>query len=486
MAYIGKTPVIGNFVKLDSITVVNGQAAYTMQNGGVNFTSYDNVNQFLVSLNGVLQAPTDSFTVSGSTLTFASNLSTGDVIDFVLVLGNSLDIGTPSDNTVTAAKIASDAVTTAKIADSNITSAKIASGVIQNQSAFKNIIINGDMSIAQRATSTSSITDDGYYTVDRFQTFNDTLGTWTQSQSTTVPTGQGFTTSLKMDCTTADASPAAGDRLGIRQRFEGQNIQYLKYSTSSAQSTTLSFWVRSNKTGTYIAELYGVTDNRQISKSYTISSADTWEKKTITFDGDTGGTYNNDNSNELIISWYLGAGSNYTSGTLSTTWGAKTDANRAVGQVNLADSTSNEWYITGVQLEAGTSASDFEFLPYDVTKRRCYRYYYRLNFGSGLKYVGYGQVDNDDQNMPAICNVFPEQMRTAPTALEQSGTAGNYKVREAGTYDCTSVPTFNNASTWNATVTFKRSGITSSNGFAQGELLKCGGTSGYLGWSAEL
>ena len=105
MAYIGKTPVIGNFVKLDAITAVNGQAAYTMQNGGVNFTSYDNVNQFLVSLNGVLQAPTDSFTVSGSTLTFASNLSTGDVIDFVLVLGNSLDIGTPSDNTVSLAKL---------------------------------------------------------------------------------------------------------------------------------------------------------------------------------------------------------------------------------------------------------------------------------------------------------------------------------------------------------------------------------------------
>ena len=105
MAYIGREPVIGNFVKLDAITAVNGQAAYTMQNGGVNFTSYDNVNQFLVSLNGVLQAPTDSFTVSGSTLTFASNLSTGDVIDFVLVLGNSLDIGTPSDNTVSLAKL---------------------------------------------------------------------------------------------------------------------------------------------------------------------------------------------------------------------------------------------------------------------------------------------------------------------------------------------------------------------------------------------
>ena len=104
MSYIGRTPITGNFVKLDSISVVNGQASYTMNNGGSAFTDYENVNQFLVSLNGILQAPTDSFTVSGSTLTFASNLATGDVIDFVIVLGSTLDIGTPSDATVTQAK----------------------------------------------------------------------------------------------------------------------------------------------------------------------------------------------------------------------------------------------------------------------------------------------------------------------------------------------------------------------------------------------
>jgi len=104
MAYIGKTPITGNFVKLDAISVVNGQAAYTMNNGGSAFTDYENVNQFLVSLNGILQSPTTSFTVSSSTLTFASNLATGDVIDFVIVLGNTLDIGTPSDATVTQAK----------------------------------------------------------------------------------------------------------------------------------------------------------------------------------------------------------------------------------------------------------------------------------------------------------------------------------------------------------------------------------------------
>ena len=105
MAYIGKTPVIGNFVKLDAISVVNGQASYTMQNGGANFTAYANVNQFLVSLNGILQSPTDSFTVSSSTITFASNLQTGDVIDFIIVLGNTLDVGVPSDNTVSLAKL---------------------------------------------------------------------------------------------------------------------------------------------------------------------------------------------------------------------------------------------------------------------------------------------------------------------------------------------------------------------------------------------
>ena len=123
MAYLGRQPVIGNFVKLDAITAVNGQAAYTMQNGSVNFTDYSTVNQFLVSLNGTIQSPGSSFTVSGSTLTFASNLSTGDVIDFIIVFGNSLSAGTPTDGTVATAKIADDAVTAAKINDDIISGA---------------------------------------------------------------------------------------------------------------------------------------------------------------------------------------------------------------------------------------------------------------------------------------------------------------------------------------------------------------------------
>ena len=109
MAYIGKQPVVGNFQKCDAITVVNGQAAYTMQVGGVNVNP-ESENHMLVSLNGILQAPVDSFTISGSTITFASNLATGDVIDFIMLLGNVLDLGTPSDNTVTAAKLNNDII----------------------------------------------------------------------------------------------------------------------------------------------------------------------------------------------------------------------------------------------------------------------------------------------------------------------------------------------------------------------------------------
>jgi hypothetical protein len=268
--------------------------------------------------------------------------------------------------------MAIDKVVSASITDSSVTDAKLSF----NSNQFRNIIINGDMSIAQRSTSVSSITSSDYYTIDRMRT-RCNIGTWTQSQSTDVPSGQGFANSLKMDCTTANASPPAANTLSIQHIIEGQNLQYLKKGTSAAESLTMSFWVKSSKTGTYIAELFDNDNQRQISKSYTIDSADTWEKKTITYEGDTSGAFGNDNGASLYIEFWLAAGSNYTSGTLSTTWTANTNANRVVGNVNLADSTSNEWYVTGVQLEAGTSASDFEFLPVDVNLQRCQRYFYK-------------------------------------------------------------------------------------------------------------
>ena len=317
-------------------------------------------------------------------------------------------------------------ITTANaIADSSVQNIKM-SNIVQS----KNIIINGDMSIAQRATSASSLTSSGYHTVDRYQTSITNIGTWTQSQSTTVPTGQGFATSLKMDCTTADASPAADDALLIKQKIEGQNLQYLKKGTSSAESLTLSFWVRSNKTGTYITRLQDADNSRNISQSYTISSANTWEKKTLTFAGDTTGTLNNDNGSSLELNFWLGAGSTYTSGTLNTSWNSITDANIAVGQVNLADSTSNEWYVTGVQLEAGTTASEFEFLPFDVNRERCYRYY-RTLVPLNTENTGFSMGFYTANNNGRFAMHLENPMRTTPTLDIVTGT-DYFKIFTAG------------------------------------------------------
>ena len=306
--------------------------------------------------------------------------------------------------------MAIDKITTAAITDGTITSSDLASGTVQNQSAFKNIMINGDMSLAQRSTSVSFITGSGYNTVDRFRTNMGTAGTWTQSQSTDVPTGQGFATSLKMDCTTANGSLSAGSFLIIDQRVEGQNLQYLKKGTSSAESTTMSFWVKSAKTGTYVAVLQDMDNSRSISKSYTISSANTWEKKTVTFPGDTTGAFGNDNAASLKVQFWLVAGTTYSSGTLQTSWGTTTNANYAVGQVNLADSTSNEWYVTGVQLEAGTSASDFEFLPVDINKKRCERYFFK---NAGNSHIGYAPSIGDNYRHETY--YYPQEMRASPT-----------------------------------------------------------------------
>ena len=241
---------------------------------------------------------------------------------------------------------------------------------------FRNIIINGDQSIAQRSTSTSSANTSAYHCTDRWNNIGMSIGTWTISQSTEVPTGQGFAKSLKYDCTTAEASPSAGDQLHLSQRIEGQNLQYLLKGTSSAKSLTLSFWVKTNKTGTYQVNLRDKDNTRIIGKTYAVSSADTWEKKILTFAGDTTGAFDNDNASSLECEWFLGAGSTYTSGAVPTSWEAESAGDRAAGlTVNLGDSTSNEWYITGVQLEAGQVASDFEFLPVDVNLKRCQRYY---------------------------------------------------------------------------------------------------------------
>ena len=306
---------------------------------------------------------------------------------------------------------------------SGITNAQLAGSI--NNSKFanivqsKNIIINGDMQISQRSTSQASITSDGYYTLDRFTTEIGSFGTWTQSQSTDVPTGQGFANSLKMDCTTAQGSPGSSAVMLVGQSIEGQMLQYLCWGTSDAKQVTLSFWHKHTKTGTNIVELLESDNNDAVSGSYTQSVSDTWEKATITFPAKTSGAIDNDNARSLRIRFIIGSGTDNTSGTLATTWQSSiTNANRYAGQVNNADSTSNNFIITGVQLEAGDTASEFEFLPYDVNLRRCHRYCLILGDAPGGATYDYaddgviGHYYNTTDFYPNF--FFPVPMRSTP------------------------------------------------------------------------
>jgi hypothetical protein len=291
-----------------------------------------------------------------------------------------------------------------------------------NQFAHRNLVINGDMQIAQRGTSTASITTDNYFTADRWYFGASTMGTWTQSVENDAPTGSGFRKSLKVLCTAADASPAVGDNLILSQRLEGQNLQHIKKGTSAAEQLTVSFWVKSNVTGTYIVDFYDNDNTRQISKSYTISASGTWEYKTITIPADTTGAFDNDNALSLFVFFWLGAGTNFTSGTLnSSSWTSATNTNRAVGQVNVAAANSNYWQVTGVQLEVGDTATPFEFKSVEDELLECQRYYIKFDQGKGFMGGAGGNSNNSTMGRN-----FPVTMRATPTMSHQNTKTTDY------------------------------------------------------------
>ena len=247
--------------------------------------------------------------------------------------------------------------------------------------AAKNFIINGNMTVAQRATSATASGNGTYNTIDRWMTFDGNDGAFTSEQSTDTP--EGFSNSLKLACTTADTSLAANTYASFTQVIEAQNLQSLDYGSSDAKPITLSFWVKSNKTGTYcIAVEKNDSTLYRFVKEYTISSVNTWEYKTITVEPDSNikagaGAIANDNGQGLRVLWSLGHGSDNT-GATDNTWhtGNQFATNN---QVNWMDSTSNTFYITGVQLEIGEKATEFESEPFETTLRKCQRYYQSVN-----------------------------------------------------------------------------------------------------------
>jgi len=313
-----------------------------------------------------------------------------------------------------------DSVTRSNISD-------LGTGALSNRNMFH----NSEMKVAQRVSYPSTqpaVSYPGYYTVDRWYNHIsgvNSRGVCTISQAQDAPTG--FRNSLKIAVTTADTSLDAWAEYGINQRFEGQDLQRLCKGTSSTKEVTISFWVKSSLTGTYILEMLD-DDNgsRHINKSYTINSSNTWEHKSITFAGDTAGVLDNDNNKSMTVSWHLAGGSNFQGGGLQTSWGSLAQTKRQDGQVNFFANTGNTFQLTACQMEVGDTATPFEHRSYGEELALCQRYCYVIQ-----------QQNNSVNANASACNgtyysassfygvlVFPTTMRVTPTMAVPTVTNG--------------------------------------------------------------
>jgi hypothetical protein len=296
----------------------------------------------------------------------------------------------------------------------------------------RNLIINGSMQIAQRATSVTSVSTYGIKTVDRFAfgQGGSPSSVYTLTQESDAP--DGFEKSLKFNCTTADTSFTSSQQNNMEYRFERSDLQRLQHGTSGAKAITLSFWVKSNVTGNYAVWFYkNETQDRMTNKVYTINSADTWEHKTLVINGDTDadGAIASGSTYGMIIRWVLSSGSGFTSGTSPDgSWEDYSAANAYAGHaVNLASATGNTWQITGIQLEIGDKSTPFEHRSYADELRRCQRYFQKTgNVGASNEWfpgvatnAGYGPrnawVLKNNGDRAWVQERFPVVMRSSPT-----------------------------------------------------------------------
>jgi hypothetical protein len=287
----------------------------------------------------------------------------------------------------------------------------------------RNLVYNGAMKVAQRATSQTGIsTTAGYYTLDRWAYYAGNSGTkaYTMSQASDGP--DGFANSLKLECTTS-GSVASNSNVYVRQFFEGQDLQQIGFGTSSAKHLTVSFWVKSSVTGTYTLSLYRQDNVRTSGLAYTVNSANTWEYKSLTFNPDTTGALNDDNNNSMQIAFFISAGTDLQSGTFTNgTWKPYTASEYAAhGHANVATS-GDTWQITGVQLELGKVATPFEHRSYGEELALCQRYYQEYG---GSYYYPFTMAVGISSTLARSIFTFPVPMRAAPTFTSTNATSIN-------------------------------------------------------------
>jgi hypothetical protein len=346
-------------------------------------------------------------------------------------------------------------------------------GAAASPFGLKNRIINGDMRIDQRNAG-AAVTASGAFPVDRFTISNGSGGAYSAEQNSSAPVG--FINSVKYTTTTANAVTTT-QTMQFIQRIEGTNVSDLAWGSANAKTVTLSFWVRSSLTGTFGGALRNSGNGRSYPFTYSISVADTWEYKTVTIPGDTSGTWLTTTGIGIVLVFSLGSGPD-ASGTAGS-WASANYAS-ATGAVSVVGTLNATWYITGVQLEVGSTATPFERRMYGQELALCQRYYYRIKATA----FGVGQCFSSTGALGVI--PFPVTMRTSPTALEQSGTASDYRVFGANTagINCNAVPVYN------ATTGFQFGyyDLSVASGLVAGNItnVTSGTANAYLGWSAEL
>ena len=345
---------------------------------------------------------------------------------------------------------------------------------------FKNRIINGAMVISQRNAGASVTPTNGQYLVDRFYALVTAASKFTAKQD--VGLNNYFANSLKITSSSA-YSLAAGDVFSIIQKIEGNNTVDFGFGTANAQSITLSFLVNSSLTGTFGGSLMNASLNRSYPFTFSVPVANTATSISVTIPGDTSGTWGTGTGTGFLVSFSMGTGTTF-SGTAGA-WGSS-EKYSATGATSVVGTNGATFYITGVQLEKGSTATSFDYRPYGTELALCQRYYYKVvtDTAAAKMLAPNGFADS---TTTALCwTQFPVEMRASPTALEQTGTAANYQIRYTGgsSANCSSVPSFNAGATWGA-----RSLFTVASGLTGGQAVaaQTAATAGiYLAWSAEL
>jgi hypothetical protein len=294
---------------------------------------------------------------------------------------------------------------------------------------FKNRIINGAMVIDQRNAGASVTANSGVFAADRWQTYATQSSKFTCQQSTTAPSN--FKNSVLYTSSSA-YTVLAGDYFSVTERIEGFNVADFGFGTATASTITLSFWVRSSLTGTFGGACHNNAFDRVYPFTYTISAANTWEQKTVTIVGDTSGTWTTDNSTGLEIGFSLGCGS--TGLGTAGAWAGTSNIYGATGQVNVVGTSGATFYITGVQLEAGTAASPFEQRLYGTELALCQRYYWRWTLANqSFGYIGVGRAYSTTGGTVVVNNPVP--MRASPS----TNNSNNFGTANAWDYSTSAI-----------------------------------------------